>query len=136
MNKNTLFISEIVSPDGITQKEYYRLVKFYKGFKKVVLNIPSKHTKIQEVIMIVHDTHKKHDSGYPYIRTFGYDNKKKILYDMGWHDHVLLNKDRVNIDVIHSNIYRLANFDEKKQWTIDTSFFGSSLLLRDDGSWH
>ena len=130
-------------PPGISPKEWEIIQQHYKSkYIKSSYKDKQEELEIQEVIMIVHNPKKLHDSGYPFIRVFGIVRNKsntKHLYstlvDMGWHDHYMIFPPNfVNIDSLGKNIFRLMSFN-KIQWKVQLPCWTSSLSLDDKGIW-
>ena len=135
-----------MEPKGITKQEWKILNKWgYADYKE---NITTP-TEIREVIVIVHDPSRLHDSGYPFIRVFGvigeHKDKKLTLFDMGWHDHILISNpdyesgtaNTVNIDALHKNIFRYMNWKHpEKKWILKPkTCWCSTLELTKAGEW-
>ena len=120
-----------MKPDGITKHEWSVLQK--RGHFKLIEG--KGETPISEVIFIVHNPSKLHDSGYPFIRAFGVLPDGKTLVEMGWHDHYICNIPS-NTDALGKNVWRLWSWHKEKvpmramlpTWT-------SSLICNDFGVW-
>jgi len=70
-----------------------------------LVELPKGDLEIESLFVIVYDTRKLHDSGYPFIRIFGEIKGKKIV-DLGWHDHYLVNVP-INVDAYGKNIFHI-----------------------------
>jgi len=72
---------------GFVMKELQRLKK---KFGLNLVELPKGDLDIKCLFVIVSDTRKLHDSGYPFIRIFGEMEGNKII-DLCWYDHYLIN---------------------------------------------
>jgi len=112
---------------GITKKEIQTLERW--GIKKIKPCPEEGISEFYEIILIVHNPARKHDSGYPFIRAFA--KKDDTLYDIGWHDAILM-RYPVNIDAWGKNIFRLISKKKPAFFTRSDSFL-SALWIDETG---
>ena len=114
------------------EKDKKELKILEKWKYKFVDQTPTERTVIEEVIIFVHDTRVKHESGYPLIRIFGNIGNNKLI-SLGWHDHFLIYQ-TVNIDALGKNVFRVMHWGlSEKFWFRGSTIWRSSFEIRKDG---